>query len=198
MISRQLQITLAILLLALFAGGMYIYQLRRRDERNLQHSADARPVTAPVIGPKVSVTLVVAFDEDGVLLRQPASLALPEEPAARARELLRALLALYLQHPAPHRVGEGADVNAVYLLPQGLAVVDLNSRFADGHPSGLLLEQFTIATLVETLAADSPGLRRVKFLVDGRERETLAGHADLTAPFDVESVHQLVLGLEKK
>jgi hypothetical protein len=197
-ISRQLQITLVILLLALLAGGIYIYQLRLRDERNLQHSADARPVTPPVMGPKVPVTLVVAFDEDGVLLRQSASVALPEEPAARAREVLRALLAIYLQHPSPHRVGEGADVNAIYLLPDGLAVVDLNSRFADGHPSGLLLEQFTIATLVETLAVNSPGLRRVQFLVDGRERETLAGHADLTAPFDVESVRQVVLGLEKK
>ncbi|MBI2683618.1 MAG: GerMN domain-containing protein [Acidobacteriales bacterium] len=197
MISRQLQITIALLLIALLAGGVYMYELRRRDERNLLQSADARPVTAPVAGPKVPVTLVVAFDDDGVLMRRQAEVALPDDPSGRAREVLRALLAEYLQHPAPHKVGEGADVDAVYLVEGGLCVVDMNAKFATGHPSGVLLEQFTVATMIETLAVNIPGVRRVKFLVEGKERETLAGHADLTTMYDVDAVHQIVTGLEK-
>jgi hypothetical protein len=38
----------------------------------------------------------------------------------------------------------------------------------------------------------------VKFLVDGKERETLAGHADLSMTYDVPAVHQLVAELLKR
>jgi hypothetical protein len=40
------------------------------------------------------------------------------------------------------------------------------------------------------------GIKQVKFLVDGRERETLAGHADLMSFYDVASVQELMKGLE--
>jgi hypothetical protein len=39
-------------------------------------------------------------------------------------------------------------------------------------------------------------LTQVKFLVDGKERETLAGHADLKAVYDVAMVNQLVRELQ--
>jgi hypothetical protein len=36
----------------------------------------------------------------------------------------------------------------------------------------------------------------VKILVDGKERETLAGHADLTGFYDVTAVNQLATELQ--
>ncbi len=45
-------------------------------------------------------------------------------------------------------------------------------------------------SLVETLGANVPGIQRVRILVDGKSRETLAGHADLTDWFDVTTVEQ--------
>ena len=59
------------------------------------------------------------------------------------------------------------------------AVVDTNAAFADAHPSGVLAEELTIASMVNTLNANDPQITRVKILVDGKERDTLAGHADL-------------------
>ena len=53
------------------------------------------------------------------------------------------------------------------------------AAFADSHPSGVLVEELTIASIVDTLNANDPQITRVKILVDGKERETLAGHADL-------------------
>jgi hypothetical protein len=41
---------------------------------------------------------------------------------------------------------------------------------------------------VETLAANLPGVNRVKLVIDGKERETLAGHADLADFYDVAAV----------
>jgi hypothetical protein len=58
-------------------------------------------------------------------------------------------------------------------------VIDTNVGFADSHPSGVLAEELTIASMVSTLNANDPQITRVKILVDGKERDTLAGHADL-------------------
>lgn len=39
--------------------------------------------------------------------------------------------------------------------------------------------------MVLTLKAQLPQLNRVRFLVDGKNRDTLAGHIDLTGWYDV-------------
>jgi len=59
-----------------------------------------------------------------------------------------------------------------------------------------LVEELTVGSLVETLSANLPGITRVKFLVDGKERDTLAGHADLSDVYDVSNVGQMVSALQ--
>jgi hypothetical protein len=105
--------------------------------------------------------------------------SLPAERSERARAVLRALFGTYLQSGSPHPIGPGADVRDVYLLNDGSAVVDTNAAFANSHPSGVLAEELTVASIVVTLNANDSAIQRVKILVDGKERETLAGHADL-------------------
>ncbi len=89
-----------------------------------------------------------------------------------------------------------AEVHDVYLVDPGLAVIDLNSAFADGHRSGILVEELTIASLARTLSANVPGINRIKILVDGKGRDTLAGHADISGFYDVEAVDQLAAELQ--
>jgi hypothetical protein len=60
-----------------------------------------------------------------------------------------------------------------------LAVVDLRSSFVDQHPSGVEVESLTLLSIIGTLHANIPQIEQVRFLVDGAQRETLAGHADL-------------------
>jgi hypothetical protein len=72
-------------------------------------------------------------------------------------------------------------VNEVFLLDNKTAVIDVNGAFADQHRSGILVEELTVAALARSLGANMPGLVQVKFIVDGRQRETLAGHADLAS-----------------
>ena len=85
----------------------------------------------------------------------------------------------------------GSEIRNVYLVDPGLAVVDMSSAMADGHRSGILVEELTIVSIVQTLSTNVPGINRVKFLVDGKERETLAGHADLSSVYDTSNVAQL-------
>jgi hypothetical protein len=197
-IPRHLQITFLMLLVALLAGGTYMYQLKRRDERNAARTAEQKPVTAPVAGPATKVKLAVAYDDDGVIATRESEIPLPSDENGRAREVVRALLATYTQKPSPHPVADGSDVRAVYMVADGLCVLDMNTQFADGHRSGILLEQMTVATVVETLSANMPSVRKVKFLIDGKDRETLAGHADLNMIYDVSAVHELVQGLQAR
>jgi hypothetical protein len=195
MIPRHLYIAVCVLLLAALGMSMYAWRMRGRAAAPAV-SADARPVAPPVAGSTEQVTLFVARDNPGVLNAQSAQIPLPSNRQQRAEELLRALLAVYLDKSSPHPLAAGADIRSVYLVDPGLAVLDVNAAFADGHRSGVLVEDLTVASLIHTLSANIPGILRVKILVEGKERETLAGHADLTDFFDVAAVNQLATQLQ--
>jgi hypothetical protein len=50
--------------------------------------------------------------------------------------------------------------------------------------------------LIETLSANVPGILKVKILVEGNQRETLAGHADLADFFDISAVNLLATQMQ--
>jgi hypothetical protein len=64
-----------------------------------------------------------------------------------------------------------------------LAVVNLTGSFAANHPSGIETEMLTVLSICGTLHANLPRVTQVRFLVDGQQRATLAGHADLTRTY---------------
>lgn len=190
MIPRHLQIALVLLLLLALGLGFYALHLRRNAQQLQQH-VDTRPIAPPVSGPTEAVSMFIAYDDLGTLRKRDVQLALPPEPGERARHVLRALLAVYLEKPSPHPMGDGADVKDVYLVNDNIAVVDTNAAFADNHRSGVLVEELTMVSVVQTLSAALPKVTKVKFLVDGHERETLAGHSDLKTFYDVSTVNQI-------
>ncbi len=191
MIPRHLLIGVAVLLVAVLGMSAYVWRMRRHAAALPAVSADTRPLAPPVSGPTEQVTLFVAHDEDGSLRPQAAQIPLPSGRQERAQELLRSLLALYLDKSSPHPLAPGAEVRSVFLVDPGVAVIDLNAAFADGHRSGVLVEDLTVASLIHTISANTPGILKVRILVDGKERETLAGHADLSDFYDVTAVNQL-------
>jgi hypothetical protein len=190
MIPRSAQIAGAVILIALFAAAIYGLQLKRRDERNKQQAAPA-PLSAESAN-QTKFPALIAFDDDGILVQRELSAALPHETSARVRMVLRTLLHQYMQNPSPHPVPAGSDIGAVYLTADGLCVVDLNAALADQHRSGMLIEQFTVMSLLETIRLNAPQVQRVKLLVDGKERASLAGHADLASVYDAAAVHAAV------
>ena len=195
MIPRHLIFGISVMVAVALVMGGYAWRMRA-GVAAVEPVADTHPVAPPVSGPTEQVTLYVAYDDPGVLRAQSARIPLPAGRQERAQELLRALLDLYLNKSSSHLVGAGAEIRDVYLVDPGLAVIDTNTSFADGHRSGILVEELTIASMVQTLAANIPGITRVKILVGGRERETLAGHADLSDFYEVDAVNQLVAQLQ--
>lgn len=195
MIPRHFQIMISLLLVAILMVGIYIIQLRRGEQQISLQNAVAR--TDPQAGGVFeSIHILVAYDDDQALRWRDAQTYMPEDRSQRAKAVLRAVLEQYLQKPSPHPVGKDAAIKDVYLIGNDTLLVDTSAAFADQHPSGILLEEMTLASLIETLSANVPGITRVKFLVEGKERETLAGHADLMSFYQVSAIHELAKELE--
>lgn len=195
MIPRHLWIGVAIMLAAALAMGFYVWRMHGRAQVE-SAVTDTRPVAPPPSGPTEQATLFVAYDDPGVLLPQSAQIALPQGRQQRGEELLRALLDVYLDKSSPHPIPSGSEVLDVFFVDPGLVVIDLNGAFANGHRSGILEEELTVASIIQTLTYNVPGITRVKFLVDGQERDTLAGHVDLSGTYDISQVSQMVKALQ--
>jgi hypothetical protein len=195
-IPRHFQITIALVLLAILVSGVVIIRMTHKEEAMTQQAAVAAPVAPVVEGKQEHIQILVAYDEDQALRWRPADVLLPADRGLRARETLRYVLAQYLQTPSPHPLGKGADIKDIYFINSDTMIVDTTAPFADGHPSGIFLEEMTLASLIETVSANVPGINRIKFLVDGKERETLAGHADLMSFYQTAAVHELAKEFE--
>jgi len=196
MIPRHLVIGVAILLAIALGMSLYAWRMRGHVDHSELFAANTQPVAPPVSGTTEQVTLYIAYDDAGVLRPKPVRIPLPAGRQERAAEVLRALLNLYLDKFSPHPLGAGSELRDVYLVDPGLAVIDINAAFADGHRSGVLVEELTVVSLVQTLSANIPGITRVKILVEGNERDTLAGHADLSNFYEVPAISQIVAQLQ--
>jgi hypothetical protein len=184
--TRQVLIIFAVLLMIATVLGIYAYHLHSRVALEEQRLAQQpQLIASPAGGPATNISLIAASDADGTLKRIQQNLPLPEERSDRLKTVLRALFALYMQPSSPHPLGSGSDIRDVFLLGTDTAIVDTSAGFADSHPAGIMAEELTIASIVATLNVNDPQIRRVKILVDGKERDTLAGHADLRRFYSV-------------
>ena len=196
MIPRYQTVLFVILLLASVIMGAVLWNQLRRAHERLLRGEDAAPTQAPLVAPAEQATLMVANDADNSVQPRNLTLPLPQNPEARERAVLGKLLDLYAAPDAAHPVPGGANsIAQVFLMPIAddggkasptgpqLAVVNLTSAFAAGHPSGLQAETLTVVSICATLNANLPNVTQVRFLVDGQTRATLAGHADLTRTY---------------
>jgi spore germination protein GerM len=196
MIPRHLVIGVAVLMLAALGLSGYAWKMRKTAASTTAESVDTRPLAPPVAGPTEQVILFVAHDDNGTLRAESAQIPLPSGRQQRAEELLRSLLSLYLEKSSPHSIAAGSEIRSVFLIDPGVAVIDLNAAFANNHRSGVLVEELTITSLIHTISANIPGIAKVQILIDGKERDTLAGHADLSSYYDVTAVNQLATQLQ--
>jgi len=77
--------------------------------------------------------------------------------------------------PSTTRVREVAE-------SEGIATVNFSRELVSAHPGGTLSELLTVYSLADTLAANFPHIRQVRFLVEGQPVTTLKGHVDLRQP----------------
>ncbi len=196
MIPRHQTVFFIVLLAASVIMGVLLWNQLRRAHDRLLRGEDSAPTQAPQVAPAEQATLMVANDADNTVQPRLLTLPLPQNPEARTRAILGKLLDLYAAPDSTHPVPGGASsIEQVFLVPIAdskgsaapsgpqLAVVNLTGAFAAGHPSGLETESLTVLSICSTLNANLPRVIEVRFLVDGQQRATLAGHADLTRTY---------------
>ncbi len=71
----------------------------------------------------------------------------------------------------------------LYLLDDGTAVVDLSQEIVQGILGGVTWELAVIESITRSLRENVPQVKRVFFLVEGKQRRTLAGHVSIEEPF---------------
>lgn len=74
-------------------------------------------------------------------------------------------------------------IREVYIYKDGTAYIDLSSDFVTGNSGGSSSEIEAIYSLVNSITFNFPNIKKVHFLIDGMERETLKGHLRLDRSF---------------
>jgi sporulation and spore germination protein len=115
-------------------------------------------------------------------------LAVEERAVAFSNDLARQLHAVVVELVRGPKAGLGATlapdtrVLHVFVSARGVAYVDLSKEAAASHPGGSEAELVTVYSVVNSLAANFPAIKRVQILIEDRPVPTLAGHVDLTRP----------------
>ena len=193
--SKRTRIALIVLVALVVAGIIYLPRLYRQvigiRRTPASEEIEQRAVVQPPVSTKTDVKQEAKLywltaSVPHTLEPTDVEMKLSADPVERGKQLLTALI----NGPADsakRTLPPQASLLEFYLLPEGVAVADFSSELTTDLPSGIRSEDFAVESIADTLAANIPGLRKLKILIDGQEAQTLAGHIDLTGYFVLKS-----------
>jgi len=76
----------------------------------------------------------------------------------------------------------GTRVLEVFVTARGVAYIDLSKEISENRAGGTESELLSVYSVVNSITANFPVVRRVQLLVDDRPAATLTGHVDLSRP----------------
>jgi flagellar basal body-associated protein FliL len=168
-------VLLAVLVVAAAAGYLWL-----RSGQGAGPAAEQQPPpTAAADRPDAPLSVVLFLPVESALVQTAAGIRRQPELQLEVRAAAEAVLASERASQAP--VLRDLRLRALYLDAAGTAFVDL----APGKEmrGGVWDELLAVYALVNTLTQNFPEVKQVRFLLDGREAPTLAGHLDLSRAF---------------
>jgi len=187
--SRRTKIVLLVIVPVLIIGSLYLRSLvrwaffeRRRPPDTVARAQLDQAALQASAGPTQSVTLYFPSYAEGKLRAESRPLALATDPADRIRQIVLALIEGPKQGTGS-ALSASAEVRGVFVTSDGTVYLDLSRGAAGDFNPGIESETLAVYSVVDSLAANLPEVKRVQFLEQGQEVDTLDGHADLTAPF---------------
>ena len=187
--TLRARILLVILLVLLGGGAFYLRTLANRIFiEPAQHAEEAARAKLSAFAlqsnkaPTQTATLYFPALEEGKLLAEPHPLAWAEADVDRVRQVILAL-AEGPHHFQGRLLPTTLNVRAVFLASDGTAYLDLARDALGEFPPGIQTETLAIYSLVDSISTNVPSVKKVQFLIEGQNVETLDGHADLTAAF---------------
>ncbi|HVP39028.1 MAG TPA: GerMN domain-containing protein [Candidatus Saccharimonadales bacterium] len=149
----------------------------------------AHPPREKVVEPppqSVQVELFFGSPQGEGLARESRVVSLPENLSERMRVLVNELAAGSTAG-GQSLLPAAATLRAVYLVQNGETLcLDFSRDLKAGLNAGSTNEYLVLGSLVETVRANVPGVKRVQVLLEGQIVESLGGHYDLSRPLDLE------------
>ena len=180
--------TVALIALAVMtASALYLRVLTRRDtfrpppieEEEAVRTRLTEAALESKTGPTGTAKLYFPAHDQRALRAETRQINWAETDTDRIRQVLLALI-------EGSRQGYGrvlppaAGLRAVFLTPDGTAFIDLAAQPLKEFTPGISGEFLALNAIVNSLTANVPAVKQVRFLVEGQEADTLEGHADLT------------------
>ena len=168
------------ILVAVGIGGYLVHRSPEPVETAFTTSDDVPPTYE-----KREIFLYFGDGQGKYLKAESRVVDQPADAVAFCRRILTALFA------GPRQGGiavlpQGVEIRALHIMGDGVAFVDFESEAFESHPGGVESELLSIYSIVNTLVLNVDGVRSVKFLIGGKEVATLAGHVDLSHPFEAD------------
>lgn len=168
-----------LLLLAFVCCALAIglLMLKKYQDRQLAPTAPAPQTEATTLR---VITLFFATPDGAGLARESREVDACADQAQCLRDIIVELIKGPLGDLEPtlpaQSVVNGVTVNG------GSAIVDLGESFVEGLPGGSSSEMIAAYSIVNSIAANVPGVSGIKFIIDGKEVRTLKGNLDLRQP----------------
>jgi hypothetical protein len=146
----------------------------------------ADPLFAPTDPPMRARLFFPAANADVLLTAEDVTVFKSTEIVNRAKQILQKLQEGPKSELMLPSMPKETKVQELFVAEQGIAYVDFSNTMAANHPGGVLNEQATIYSVVNSLTYNLPEIRQVKILIGGIEKETLAGHCLLLLPLEMD------------
>jgi len=178
--NRLLPVTVAAILALAAAAGFFAWH---HAAAPAPPSIQANAAPSAVLTNRADQPLTVTLYVPGVAALSAGLVPVRRQPdtQAQAREALNAGFADL--RALQSRVLKDIRLSGFFLDAAGTAFVDLSPVQQGGVRASAGEELLALYAVVNTLTQNFEEIKQVRFLVDGREAQTLAGHIDLSRPF---------------
>jgi germination protein M len=168
-------------LVALFAvaAGAGLFAWQRLSAPTLPQN---QPAQTPIARPDEPLTITLYYPADGMLAAGPCAVKRQADTQAQAREVLSALFTD--PRAAQSAVFTEIRLREFFLDASGSGYVDLSITQPNGVKASAWEELLAIYAMVDSLTQNFEDIKQVRFLLEGRETQTLAGHIDLSRRFE--------------
>lgn len=128
------------------------------------------------------VTLYFSSSEDSYLHSEKRQIFDTESVTDQAKQVVVELIKGPKSNLRP-TIPTGTKLRELFIDKYGTGYVDLTSEVVNNLRGGSETEMLLVYSIVNTLTENFAQMKRIRFLVEGREIETFNGHLDLIVSF---------------
>jgi germination protein M len=134
-------------------------------------------------GMKERITLFFADSDQGILVSEEREIEGYVSTPDQVKECFRQLIYGPRNRDLSPVISPRTKLKGVFLdLDKGIAYIDFSPEIRTDHPGGAEAEMLTTYAIINTLCHNFPVIKKVQILIDGQEKESIAGHVFIQLP----------------